>query len=58
MRWVRLAVLVVFVATVLFVLDFRYGVPWLIRAPLALLAAIGFLEIFEWAWRRWQNRRT
>lgn len=54
--WARFTGLVLFVAAVLMVLDFGYGVPWLIRAPLALLAGIGFMEIFDWTWKAWQRR--
>lgn len=54
--WARFAGLALFVAAVLMVLDFGYGVPWLIRAPLALLAGIGFMEIFDWAWKAWRRR--
>ena len=54
--WARFAGLALFVAAVLIVLDFGYGVPWLIRAPLALLAGSGFMEIFDWAWKAWRRR--
>lgn len=54
--WVRFASMVALTATVLLVLDFGYGVPWLVRAPIAALAAGGYMSLTEMAWARWQER--
>jgi hypothetical protein len=54
--WVRFAVMVGLVGAVLLVLDLVYGVPWLIRTPLAFLMAVGFLEVTEWVHKAWHER--
>lgn len=52
----RFANLIAVVFTVLLVLDLGYGVPWLVRAPIAFLAGVGFLELWEWSARQWHER--
>jgi hypothetical protein len=54
--WARFAATVALIAAILMVLDFGYGVPWLIRTPIAALSAVGFLELTERLWIRWHER--